>query len=194
MKPNLQIHFDQIQPDRPGLYLSRNRNGFISVVQVTAKDIEQAQREPGWLDGLWAARLEIVNEPAKQLDQGEVLAYINSRVKAYLEVENGEAAKILIRFRDHFFRGSIAQTVEQDSLKVPVAGSIPAGPANPDPGHVREITDMATMGKDKGFEDLSEFNRLVASVDLTTPERFAAFTNWKMNDGTREGLMKLASR
>jgi hypothetical protein len=194
-KPNLQVHFDPSHPDQPGLYLSRHSNGFITVMEVTAKDIEQDKRETTWLDGSWGPRLTLVDAPVQQLDQKAVLAWVEGQIKALHEVGMTDASAPLRRFRDHFFSGFIAQSVEQESLKLPVAGSIPAGPATAaDPGLVREFRDMATMVRDKGFESLEEFNRLVASADLTTPERFDAFTKWKMNDGTREGLVKLASR
>lgn len=47
------------------------------------------------------------------------------------------------------------------------------------------------MVKDLGFKDKDEFYTLVASVDITTTAELAAFNNWKLNDGTKEGLLKL---
>ena len=47
------------------------------------------------------------------------------------------------------------------------------------------------MVKDLGFKDKDEFYTLVAEADLTTPKKFANFNNWKLNDGTKEGLLKL---
>lgn len=50
---------------------------------------------------------------------------------------------------------------------------------------------MEGVVKQMGFKDLAEFNRLVASVDISSSERLTAFKNWQENDGTREGLVKL---
>ncbi len=47
------------------------------------------------------------------------------------------------------------------------------------------------MIKDLGFKDKDEFYALVASVDITTTAELAAFNNWKLNDGTKAGLLKL---
>jgi hypothetical protein len=45
--------------------------------------------------------------------------------------------------------------------------------------------------KEMGFESEEEFFRLVASVPLDTKEKMKAFEDWKFNDGTKEGLMRL---
>jgi hypothetical protein len=45
--------------------------------------------------------------------------------------------------------------------------------------------------KDKGFESLEELSRMVAAVDLSTPEKIIAFRLWKNYDGSKEGLMDL---
>jgi hypothetical protein len=42
-----------------------------------------------------------------------------------------------------------------------------------------------------GFASLKEFNHLVASIDLSNLEKLAAFEQWRDNDGTKEGLLKL---
>ncbi len=47
------------------------------------------------------------------------------------------------------------------------------------------------MVKDLGFKDKDEFFTLVAEADLTTPEKLESFNDWKLNDGTKEGLLKL---
>jgi len=49
--------------------------------------------------------------------------------------------------------------------------------------------EQAALGK--GFASLEEFSLLVASVDLRTGERFAAFKEWQENDGTKAGLLRL---
>lgn len=45
--------------------------------------------------------------------------------------------------------------------------------------------------KEMGFDSLSEFNKLVSSVDISTPEKLKLFQQWKENDGTKEGLLKI---
>jgi hypothetical protein len=45
-----------------------------------------------------------------------------------------------------------------------------------------------------GFESEEEFFRLVSSVDLSTPGKIFAFTQWKLEDGTKDGLLKLIAR
>jgi hypothetical protein len=42
-----------------------------------------------------------------------------------------------------------------------------------------------------GFADIAEFNRMIAAVDLSTPEKRAAFKSWQDEDGTKTGLVKL---
>lgn len=42
-----------------------------------------------------------------------------------------------------------------------------------------------------GFESDDEFHRMVANVDISSGEKFAAFKAWQRNDGTKEGLQKL---
>ena len=43
-----------------------------------------------------------------------------------------------------------------------------------------------------GFADAREFHSMVAAVDITTPEKRRAFALWQEDDGTKEGLSKLA--
>lgn len=50
---------------------------------------------------------------------------------------------------------------------------------------------MEEFVKKMGFNSLEEFNKLVSSADLSTPEKIQAFTTWKLNDGTKSGLIKL---
>jgi len=45
--------------------------------------------------------------------------------------------------------------------------------------------------KKLGFESGAEFCRLVASVDMSAPEKLQAFRRWQVTDGTKEGLLKL---
>lgn len=50
---------------------------------------------------------------------------------------------------------------------------------------------MDELLKELGFNDITEFNELVARADLSTPEKLAAFKKWRTEDGTKEGLLKL---
>jgi len=45
-----------------------------------------------------------------------------------------------------------------------------------------------------GFASLAEMSKLVAGVDLSTPEKLAAFSAWQAKDGTKDGLLKLSNK
>ena len=47
------------------------------------------------------------------------------------------------------------------------------------------------IAQENGFNDSREMSRLIATVDISTPEKFAAFKKWQYTDGTKDGLMKL---
>ena len=49
---------------------------------------------------------------------------------------------------------------------------------------------MEELVQSMGFSSLDEFNEMVCSVDLSTPEKLAKFKDWQANDGTKEGLLK----
>lgn len=50
---------------------------------------------------------------------------------------------------------------------------------------------MEELLKELGFDNINEFNKLVASADLSSPEKLDAFKLWKEKDGSKEGLLKL---
>jgi hypothetical protein len=50
---------------------------------------------------------------------------------------------------------------------------------------------MEELVKQMGFGSLEEYHRLVANVDLSTLEKLNAFNEWKNEDGTKEGILKL---
>lgn len=52
---------------------------------------------------------------------------------------------------------------------------------------------MEDLVKEMGFNSLEEYHRLVANVDLSSNEKLNAFNEWKNEDGTKEGLLKLSS-
>lgn len=45
--------------------------------------------------------------------------------------------------------------------------------------------------KELGFDSQQDFNSRLVSVDVSTPEKMAAFRKWQNDDGTKEGLLKL---
>lgn len=45
--------------------------------------------------------------------------------------------------------------------------------------------------RQKGFSSEKEFHELVAAVDLSVSENMQAFVKWRLEDGTKEGLLKL---
>ncbi len=47
------------------------------------------------------------------------------------------------------------------------------------------------FAKALGFESASEMNRLIASADLVSDGALQRFEEWKLNNGTKEGLLKL---
>ena len=54
-----------------------------------------------------------------------------------------------------------------------------------------KMSNMEDLVKEMGFNSVQEFNHLVATVDISTPQKLKAFEDWKENDGTKEGLLKL---
>ena len=40
-----------------------------------------------------------------------------------------------------------------------------------------------------GFESEQEMHKLIASVDLSDPDKLQKFMDWKENDGTKKGLL-----
>lgn len=45
--------------------------------------------------------------------------------------------------------------------------------------------------KESGFKDCNEFHHMVSDVDFTIPNGLKNFQAWKLQDGTKKGLMKL---
>jgi len=52
---------------------------------------------------------------------------------------------------------------------------------------------MEELVKALGFEDLKEFNCMVACVDLSSAQNLAAFRYWQEQDGSKTGLIQLQS-
>lgn len=53
---------------------------------------------------------------------------------------------------------------------------------------------LEQLVQEAGFADLKEFNRMVSLTDISTPDLQHAFRNWQDNDGSKEGLGRLATR
>lgn len=49
------------------------------------------------------------------------------------------------------------------------------------------------MFEELGFANEQELHTMVAHVDLSSAEKIAAFKRWQYEDGTKDGLLKLAS-
>ena len=45
--------------------------------------------------------------------------------------------------------------------------------------------------KSFGFDNVSELNKLVATLDISSPKKLALFKKWQEEDGTKDGLLKL---
>ena len=51
--------------------------------------------------------------------------------------------------------------------------------------------EMDEFVKEMGFENEKDFHSLMACVDISTPTNMQRFLNWKENDGTKDGLLKV---
>jgi hypothetical protein len=50
---------------------------------------------------------------------------------------------------------------------------------------------MEEFVKELGFESEKEFHELNSTPDLTNPKIMNMYLDWKYNDGTKEGLIKV---
>lgn len=50
---------------------------------------------------------------------------------------------------------------------------------------------MEELVKEMGFESEKEFHELMSKPDLSDPKKMKMFLEWKYNDGTKEGLLKV---
>lgn len=53
------------------------------------------------------------------------------------------------------------------------------------------MTDFERTVLAHGFSSVRAFHAMMAAVDLSTPEKIAAFKQWQMNDGSKAGLVAL---
>jgi hypothetical protein len=54
--------------------------------------------------------------------------------------------------------------------------------------------DMEEIAKIYGFDSERDFHCMVASLDLSTPDKRVEFRKWQMGDGTKTGLLKLINK
>lgn len=52
-------------------------------------------------------------------------------------------------------------------------------------------TELEQVVKENGFADETEFHRMVAMVDLSSPYNMASFRRWQFQDGTKQGLLEV---
>ena len=50
---------------------------------------------------------------------------------------------------------------------------------------------MEEIVKQMGFESVEEFHKLNASADLSDSKKMEMYLEWKENDGTKKGLLKV---
>ena len=51
--------------------------------------------------------------------------------------------------------------------------------------------EIDKIAKECGFDSMTEFNRLVSNIDLTSAKKLKAFKDWQECDGSKDGLLKL---
>ena len=56
-----------------------------------------------------------------------------------------------------------------------------------------ELRGLEILYQEYGFEDAKELTRMIANVDLSSPDKLRAFAQWKKEDGSKKGLEKLAT-
>lgn len=54
--------------------------------------------------------------------------------------------------------------------------------------------DIEEFVKSKGFKNEEEMRELVASIDLSQNDALTTYSEWRINDGTKEGLLKLIEK
>lgn len=50
---------------------------------------------------------------------------------------------------------------------------------------------MEELVKQMGFESIEDFHKLNATPDLSDPKKMQMYLDWKENDGTKKGLLKV---
>lgn len=46
--------------------------------------------------------------------------------------------------------------------------------------------------KELGFASADEFQEMILAADISTPEKLKAFEKWKLEDGSKAGLVRLS--
>ena len=50
---------------------------------------------------------------------------------------------------------------------------------------------MEKIIKELGFSSVEEFHKLNSTPDISDPNKMKMYLDWKENDGTKEGLLKV---
>ena len=53
------------------------------------------------------------------------------------------------------------------------------------------MAELSEMVIELGFNDVKEFHHLVAKVNLTSPIVRLLFERWKLEDGSKKGLLEI---
>ena len=54
-----------------------------------------------------------------------------------------------------------------------------------------EMNKLNEIVQEMGFKDEKEFHKLIARIDISTPEKNTKFRHWQFHNGTKGGLLKL---
>lgn len=73
-----------------------------------------------------------------------------------------------------------------------VPSSLDIVPPKPLPVVFDQVTPIGPTLHDLGFDSWDDLSQLVADVDLSTAKKQAAFVKWKLEDGTKAGLLALS--
>lgn len=57
---------------------------------------------------------------------------------------------------------------------------------------MRQFKSINEFARANGFENAKDMHHLIATADISTQEKLAAFYKWRDEDGTKTGLEKLA--
>jgi hypothetical protein len=61
-------------------------------------------------------------------------------------------------------------------------------------GRINEINYEDDSARSRGFESALEMKKLVFVVDILSHQKLRDFVRWKLNDGTKSGLLKLLNK
>lgn len=82
-------------------------------------------------------------------------------------------------------------TIPQDLQEAVQTPQLSGVAQTPSADFTRPEDPMDAMAKQYGFSSRAELDNMVTMVDLSTAEKLQAFNNWRENDGTKAGLVRL---